>query len=46
MKIEEILKERINENFTLFSDEEKRIILNEIKAYTKVYILGILDSQM
>lgn len=43
MKIEEVLKERINENYLLFKDEEKEIIFNELKTYAKIYLLGIID---
>lgn len=46
MKIEEVLKERINENNSLFSDEEKRRILNELNIFAKIYMLGIIDYKM
>lgn len=43
--LEKILKERIN-NSNEFNGNEQEIILDNISLYTKIYLLGIIDSRM
>lgn len=42
--IEEILKERIEENEELFSGEELKIIKDNVNIIEKIYLIGILDN--
>jgi len=46
MKIENIIKERIEENKNLFTQQEYDNINKNIDTYMKVYLLAILDDKM
>ena len=39
-----LIKERINENEKLFSEEELKIINEKFSLISKIYLLGILDN--
>ena len=39
-----LIKERINENEKLFSEEELKIIKEKFSLISKIYLLGILDN--
>lgn len=43
--VEQIVKERIEENKKLFNEKELKIINNNVNIIKKVYILGILDME-
>lgn len=43
--VEEIVKERIEENKELFSLEEHSIIENNINLIKKIYILGFINAK-
>lgn len=43
--VEEIVKERI-QNSNIFNDNEQDTILKDISLYAKIYLLGIIDSEM
>lgn len=45
MKIEEIVKKRIEENQELFSKKEIEIINNNPVIIKKIYLLGLLDGK-
>lgn len=44
--VEEILKERVETNNRIFTAEESNNIFKNITLYSKVYLLGILDTKM
>ncbi len=46
MKIEKLIKERIEENKNLFTQQEYDNINKNIDTYMKVYLLAILDDKM
>ncbi len=43
--VEQIVKERIEENKKLFNEKELKIINNNVNIIKKIYILGILDME-
>lgn len=45
MKIEEIVKQRVEENQELFSEKEIQIINNNPTVMKKVYLLGLLNGK-
>lgn len=44
MEIVEIVKDRVKLNEKLFSEEELKMILDNIEVLSKVYLLGLLDK--
>lgn len=44
MKIIEIVKDRVKLNEKLFSEEETKMILDNIEVFSKLYLLGLLDK--
>ncbi len=46
IKIENLIKERIEENKNLFTQQEYDNINKNIDTYMKVYLLAILDDKM
>ena len=46
MKIENLIKERIEDNKKLFTQQEYDNISENIDTYIKVYLLAILDDKM
>lgn len=44
VKVVEIVKERIEENKELFTEEEFGILKNNFNIVTKIYLLGLLDE--
>ena len=43
-KVVEIVKERIEENKELFTDEELKIVKDNAKIIIKIYIISLLDG--
>lgn len=41
---EKIFKKRIEQNSKIFTQEEKKCILKNLKLSKKLYFLGLLDS--
>ena len=46
MKIENLIKERIEDNKKLFTQQEYDNISENINTYIKVYLLALLDDKM
>ncbi len=44
MEIIEIVKDRVKLNEKLFSEEETKMILDNIEVFSKIYLLGLLDK--
>ena len=44
MKIEKLIKERIEDNRNLFTQQEYDNISENINTYIKVYLLALLDN--
>lgn len=44
MKIENVIKERIEDNRNLFTQQEYDNISENINTYIKVYLLALLDN--
>lgn len=44
MEIIEIVKQRIESNKKMFSQEEIEFICNNIEVFSKLYLLGLLDK--
>lgn len=44
MEIIEIVKDRVKLNEKLFSEEETKMILDNIEVVSKLYLLGLLDK--
>jgi len=44
MEIIEIVKDRVKLNEKLFSEEETKMILDNIEVFSKLYLLGLLDK--
>ena len=44
--VEEILKERLESNNSIFKTEEINNILKNMALHSKVYLLGMLDVKM
>ncbi len=44
MEIIEIVKDRVKLNKKLFSEEESKMILDNIEVFSKLYLLGLLDK--
>ena len=44
MEITEIIKNRVKLNEKLFSEEETKMILDNIEVFSKLYLLGLLDK--
>ena len=41
--LERLIEERVEENTTLFNEEEKELLENNKNLIKKIYLLGILD---
>lgn len=44
MEIIEIVKNRVKLNEKLFSEEETKMILDNIEVFSRIYLLGLLDK--
>lgn len=44
MEIIEIVKDRVKLNEKLFSEEETKMILDNIEVFSRIYLLGLLDK--
>ena len=44
MKIEEIVKQRVEENQELFNESEKESMRNNYSIFSKIYLLGMFDG--
>lgn len=45
MEIIEIVKDRVKLNEKLFSEEETKMILDNIEVVSKIYVIGMLDKK-
>lgn len=45
MEIIEIVKDRVKLNEKLFSEEETKMILDNIEVFSKIYVIGMLDKK-
>ena len=45
MKIEDLIKERIEENKKLFNSKELNFIANNINIIKKVYLIGLINGK-
>lgn len=45
MEITEIVKDRIKLNEKLFSEEETKMILDNVEVFSRIYLLGLLDKK-
>lgn len=45
LKLESLVKERINENKKLFSKDENKVILSNVNLINKIYLIGFLDNK-
>nr|DAE68776.1 MAG TPA: hypothetical protein [Caudoviricetes sp.] len=45
MEIIEIVKNRVKLNEKLFSEEETKMILDNIEVFSRIYLLGLLDKK-
>ncbi len=43
--VEEIVKERVKENERLFSEKELKLIRNNSRIFTKIYLLGLINGR-
>ena len=44
VEIVKIVKDRVKLNEKLFSEEETKMILDNIEVFSKLYLLGLLDK--
>ncbi len=45
MEITEIIKNRVKLNEKLFSEEETKMILDNVEVFSRIYLLGLLDKK-
>lgn len=45
MEIIEIIKNRVKLNEKLFSEEETKMILDNVEVFSRIYLLGLLDKK-
>lgn len=45
MEIIEIVKDRVKLNEKLFSEEESKMILDNVEVFSRIYLLGLLDKK-
>lgn len=44
MEVVEIVKDRVKLNEKLFSEEETKMILDNVEVFSRIYLLGMLDK--
>lgn len=45
MEITEIIKNRVKLNEKLFSEEETKMILDNVEVFSRIYLLGLFDKK-
>ena len=45
MEITDIIKNRVKLNENLFSEEETKMILDNVEVFSRIYLLGLLDKK-
>lgn len=45
VSLENLVKERIDENKELFSKDENKVILSNANLINKIYLIGFLDNK-